>query len=192
MVLRYDGDVMRLATIAVAAWLSQACLVLTINPAHDRGSLVWEPALLGNWHNAEDHSSLKIERAEWQSYRIEYVHPIETGELTGYLTRIGTTVYLDVMPARGQDRGSFLIPVHATLRMALDGDRLELTALSYDWFFDRVRTGSPVPGLTVAFDEKENALIVSSTKGIRTWLAGQPAASQAFGASAVFTRKSGG
>lgn len=187
----YDGGVIRLAVIVFAACMSQACLVLTVNPSHDRDSLVWDPALVGDWHNADDNSSLRIERAEWQSYRIEYVHPIETGQLTGYLTRIGKTTYLDVMPARGQDRGSFLIPVHATLRVVLEGDRLELTALSYDWFVDRLKKANSIPGLTVALDEKENALIVNQTNEFRSWLAKQPPEARAFGASAVFTKKPG-
>ena len=187
----YDGGVIRLAGIVIAACVSQACLVLTVNPSHDRESLVWEPALVGDWHNADDNSSLKIERAEWTSYMIEYVHPIETGQLTGYLTRIGKATYLDVMPARGQDHGSFLVPVHATLRVALEGDRLELTALSYDWFYDRLKKRTPIAGLTIALDEKENALIVNSTREIRAWLAKQLPAGQALGASAVFTRKPG-
>jgi len=61
------------------------------------------------------------------------VHPIETADLTGYLTMIGRERYLDATPARAEDRGSFLIPVHALLRVRVDGDRPELTALSYDW-----------------------------------------------------------
>ena len=77
---------------------------------------------------------MEVERAEWKSYRIHYVHPIETGDLTAYLTSVGDERYLDLMPARGTDRGSFLIPVHGVLRVRVDADRLELTPLSYDWF----------------------------------------------------------
>ena len=75
--------------LVLAACVSQACLVLTVNPSHDRESLLWEPALVGDWHNADDNSSLVIERGEWQSYRIRYAFPIESGELTGHLTAIG-------------------------------------------------------------------------------------------------------
>lgn len=167
------------------------CLVLTVNPAHDGDSLTWEPALIGEWQNADDNASMTIERGEWQSYKIAYVHPIEKGHLTGYLTTIGQALYLDVMPARGADYGAFLLPVHASLRVRLEGDRLELTALSYDWFFERLRKKAAVPGLTVAFDEKENALIVSPTSAVRAWLAQQPARAAVFGASAIFTRKPG-
>jgi hypothetical protein len=171
--------------------VAPGCLVLTVNPSHDRDALVWEPALLGTWIDGDDNASMTIERGEWQSYKIDYAHPIEKGQLTGYLTTIGKAQFLDVMPARGQDHGAFLLPVHASLRVQLEGDRLELTALSYDWFFDRLKKKAAVPGLTVALDEKENALIVSPTAVLRAWMARQKAGGAAFGASAVFTRKPG-
>ena len=101
---------------------SPGCLVLTVNPTHDRDALAWEPGLVGEWQNPDDKASLTIERGEWQSYRIEYTHTIETGHVTGYLTTIGKAQYLDVMPARGEDQGAFLLPVHATLRVKLAGD----------------------------------------------------------------------
>jgi hypothetical protein len=181
--------VLRLVMLSVALLIAPACLVVTINPTHDRDALVWEPGLIGSWQNADDNSSVTIERGEWHSYRIRYTHPIESGDLTGYLTMIGKGRYLDIMPARGQDHGSFLLPVHATLRVTLEGDRLEITALSYDWFVDRLKTKVGVPGLNVVLDEKQNALVVSPTGTVRAWIARQPAAGGMFGASAIFTRK---
>lgn len=176
-----------LAILALA--LSPGCLVLSVNPAYDGDTLTWEPGLLGNWQDAEDKSSIQIERDEWKSYKIHYVHPIETGDLTGYLTIIGDSRYLDVMPARGQDRGAFLIPVHAVLRVKLDGGRLELTPLSYDWFFDRLKSRVSTPGLNVVLDQKENALIGSSTRALRDWIRRQPVHGGMFGAPAVFVKK---
>jgi hypothetical protein len=167
---------------------SSGCLVVSVNPIHDREALAWEPGLVGSWRSADDNTTVTIERGEWQSYRIRYVHPIETGELTGHLTRIGKSLYLDVMPARGEDRGSFLVPVHVALRVELTEDRLEVTALSYDWFFDRLKTRPGVAGLTVVMDEKENALIASPSQALRAWLAKQPADGAMFGAGATFVR----
>lgn len=181
----------RFGLLIAVVLTAPGCLVLTVNPTHDRDALVWEPGLLGQWESPDDKASLTIERGEWQSYKIHYTHTIETGHVTGYLTTIGASQYLDVMPARGEDRGAFLIPVHATLRLTLSADKLELTALSYDWFFDRLRQKTAIPGLTAAFDEKENALIVSPTTAVRAWIAKQPAGGAAFGASAVFIRKQG-
>ena len=168
------------------------CLVVSVNPSHDRDSLVWEPGLIGEWQNVDDASSMKIERGEWQSYTVEYAHTIEKGRLTGYLSTIGKERYFDVMPARGEDHGSFLLPLHVMLRITLAGDRLELAPLSYDWFFDRVQKKAAITGLTVVLDEKENALIVSSTAALRAWIARQPAAARSFGPAAVFVRKKAG
>jgi hypothetical protein len=182
----------RFGAIAAALLMAPGCLVVSVHPTHDRDALVWEPALIGEWNNAEDNASMTIERGQWQSYRIHYVHPIETGDLTGYLTTIGKSRFLDVMPGRGEDRGSFVVPVHVTLRVNLEADQLEMTGLSYDWFFDRLQAKTGVPGLTVAFDEKENALIVSPSSAVRAWIARQPADGKMFSASSTFTRKRGG
>ena len=181
---------MRRAIVLLAALLvSSGCLVLSLNPAYDDASLVWEPGLIGSWVDAEDHASLDIERSDWNSYRIKYVHPIETGTLTGYVTSVGDDRFLDLMPVRGEDRGAFLVPVHAVLRMHLDGDTLQLTGLSYDWFSQRARNGAGIPGLRLSKDQKENALISSPTSQVRAWLRAQPGNGAMFGASVVFTRK---
>lgn len=193
MAARYSRaleTVVKIAIAILALALSPGCLVLSLNPTYDGDTLTWEPGLLGNWQDAEDKSSIEIERGEWKSYKIRYVHPIETGDLTGYLTVLGDLRYLDVMPARGEDRGAFLVPAHAVLRVKLDGDRLELTPLSYDWFFDRLKARASTSGLQVVLDQKENALIGSTTRGLRDWIRRQPLNGRMFGAPAVFVKKS--
>jgi hypothetical protein len=165
------------------------CLVLSLEPAYDDDWLAWDPALLGAWHDADDNASLRIEAAEWRSYRLHYEHPSEKGDVTGVLTIVGDEHFLDVMPARGEDRGSFLLPAHTVLRVDLAADELVLTPLSYDWFADRLRAGrSPGGALAVVFDQKQNALIVSPTARLRTWLRSQPKESLAWGAPATFVR----
>ena len=178
----------RLAVAALLAPCAAGCLVLSLNPAYDDESIGWDGRLAGNWEDADDKASLTIERGEWKSYKVHYVHPIETGDLTGYLTSIGDEQFLDVMPARGQDRGAFVIPVHAVLHVRLEDDRLELTPMSYDWFADRLRQHRRVPGLNVALDQKENALISSPTAALRAWLRAQALEGDMFGAGAVFVR----
>src|SRR6476646_4923525 len=168
------------------------CLVLSVNPAYDDESLTWDPSLVGVWEDVEDKASIQIERGEWKSYKIHYVYTIETGDVTGYLTTIGDHRFLDVTLARGEDRGSFLIPVHAILRVRLDGDTLQLTPFGYDWFYDRVSHQKAVPGLAAVLDQKQNALIVAPTRALRAWIRGQPPDGPMFGAAATSVRKSGG
>ena len=190
--MTYHQVVRRLLLLAAFAICASGCLVVSVNPSHTRDSLVWEPGLLGEWQNVDDASSMTVERGEWQSYTVEYAHTIEKGRLTGYLSTIGKERYFDVMPARGEDHGAFLLPIHLVVRVKLEGDRLELTPLSYDWFFDRVQKKAAIPGLTVVLDEKENALIVSPTAALRTWIARQPPSGGSFGPAGVFVRKKAG
>jgi hypothetical protein len=75
------------------------------------------------------------------------------------------------------------------LHLRLDGDRLELTPLSYEWFAEHLRAGRPIPGLSAALDQKENALLVSPVDRFRDWLRVQSLDGPAFGASATFERK---
>jgi hypothetical protein len=178
-----------LALLVASAVSVSGCLVVSLHPAYDADSISWDSRLVGAWADTEDNASMDVTRGEWRSYRVHYVHPTETGELTGYLTPIGDERYLDLMPGRGKDAGSFLTPVHVVLRVRFDGERLELTPLSYDWFADRLRRGAAAPGLQTVFDEKQNALIVSPSAALRAWLRVQPAGGPMFGAPAVFVKK---
>lgn len=174
--------------LTAAATIASACLVLSLNPVYDEETIGWDPALVGSWRDEEDNVTIDIEADEWKSYRIRYVHPIESGDLTAYVTMVGDDRYVDLTPVRGKDFGSFLVPIHASLRLRVDGDTLEVTPLSYDWFTDRSRSGSAVSGLSYTFDQKSNALVMSSTEALRAWLRRQPADGAMFGAPAVFTR----
>jgi hypothetical protein len=177
-----------LLLVAIAVPSATGCLVVDLHPAYDDESIGWDPDLLGTWNDPDDKSSIEIGRGEWKSYRVKYVHPIETGTLTGYLTSVADEKYLDVMPVRGEDRGSFFVPAHAVLRVRREGDRLELTPLSYDWFADRLRGGGAIPDILAVFDQKENVLVVSPTGRLRAWLRAQPRDGPMFGASATFVR----
>jgi len=88
---------------------SSGCLVLSLAPLYDSESMGYDARLIGSWIDQDDNASMEVGRAEWQSYRIHYVHPIETGDLTGYLTALGEDRYLDLMPGRGAE----VSPAHA-------------------------------------------------------------------------------
>jgi hypothetical protein len=179
---------LRLLVALTAIVLSSSCLVVSVNPVYDDMSIAWEPNLIGNWIDEDDKASLQIERSEWKSYKIHYVHPIETGDLTGYLTVVGEQRFLDVMPARGSDRGSFLLPLHAIIHVKLDGDRLQLAPLAYDWLADPLRAGKQIAGLNATLDQKDNVLLVTPVDRLREWLRGQSVDGPAFGAAATFKR----
>ena len=168
--------------------VSPGCLVLSLHPAYDDDWLAWDPGLIGAWRDADDNASLTIEGGEWRAYRIHYEHPSEKGDVTGFLTIVGDARFLDVMPAKGQDHGSFLTPLHAILRVELSADTLTLTPLSYDWFADLLQSRRKPGDLDAVFDQKQNVLMTSPTPTIRSWLRKQTPGSAVWGAPATFAR----
>ena len=176
-----------LVALVLLGATSSGCLVLSLRPVYDADSIDWEPGLVGTWYDADDRVTLTFDAAEWRSYRLHYDHPSERGDLTAYMTLLGDDHYLDVGPLRGEDHGSFLLPVHGVLRVTLDGDTLTLTPLSYDWFSARMKSRQPI-GIAAVFDQKQNALITAPTPRLRAWLRGLPATSSAWGAEASFSR----
>jgi hypothetical protein len=179
--------VLRSALVALILATTPGCLVVSLHPLYDPDALAWEPALIGTWQSTDDETVIEIAQDEWRSYRIRYRHPIEEGELTGYLTSVGNERFLDVMPVRGTDRGVFVLPVHAAARVRLTAGRLEMTPLSYDWFLDRAKKGIGALGVTI--DQKQNAVILSATSVLRQWVEAQPKDGGMFGATTTFVRK---
>jgi len=179
------------ASLACAVLVgAPGCLVLSLHPAYDNDWIAWDPAFVGQWKDSDDNATLRVEAAEWRSYKLHYEHPSEKGDLTGYLTIVGDDRYLDVMPVRGEDRGSFVIPVHMIMKLTIEGETLTLAPLSYDALADRLRAGRGAPpGLSAVMDQKQNVLITSATARLRSWLRTTSAGSVFWGAAATFTRQ---
>jgi len=58
--------------------LASACVVVSLQPVYDDSSVVFDQALVGNWVNAEEETSVAIERAEWRSYKVAYTDRFAT------------------------------------------------------------------------------------------------------------------
>ena len=176
----------RVALLLALAVVSSGCLVLSLQPAYDDQSLIFDEALVGHWENAEDQTAVTFERAEWRSYKVTYSDRFATWAFHANLTKVGTRLLLDLSEPTGTDPGPSLIPVHALYRVAVDGDTLTASALDYDWFSDAMARRA-LGRLAVALDGRRNEIVTSSTTQFRAWLAHAPAA--AFGAPMTFSRK---
>ncbi len=117
---------MRVMAVATAALLSSGCIVVSLQPAYDDESIAFEERLIGHWENAEDRTSVTIDRAEWRAYKIVYTERSTTLAFHGNLTRIGEALFLDLTQVRGIDEGPYLVPVHGIYRIELNGDTLRL------------------------------------------------------------------
>lgn len=176
-----------LGAAVLGALASSACLVVSLHPVYDDGSIAWDESLLGTWRDAEDNIDVTIERAEWRSYTIRYKHPVDAGVFSAHLTIVDDTRYLDLMPERGQDYGPLLAPVHAIVRVEQEAGTLKVTPLDYDRLAAMARGRSRRPsGLAATMDQKQNVFLTGATPELRRWL--RLEGGKFAGAAAVFTR----
>jgi hypothetical protein len=172
------------------AWLSfasQGCVVVAVQHFYDETTLTFDDRLLGVWNDADDHVTVTVERGEWRSYRITYDHPTEKGTLTGFLFKTNGQLYLDLMPVRGVDQGSFTVPAHALVRVAI-GDAVSVSPLRFEWFsaaFDARTLGA---GLAAARGERSQLVLGATAAVLGKWLAARPGVDPAFGPEATFRK----
>jgi hypothetical protein len=175
----------RLAVMMAVAAASSGCFVVTLSPAYDDPSIVFDDALVGRWDNAEDRTSVVIDRAEWRSYKVTYTDRSTTYVFQGNLTTIGAEQFLDLTRSRGSDAGPLLMQVHAVYRVMRAADTLTAAAIDYGWVtraMDEKRLGR----LPAAMDDRRNAVIAARTEDLRAWLAKAPP--DAFAAVMTFKR----
>jgi hypothetical protein len=179
-----------LALVAIAT-STQACLVLGLDRFYDEPSISFDERLLGNWRDADDNVTVTVERSDWRSYRIQYVHPTETGALTGYLFKQGSAIYLDLVAVRGKDFGSFVVPAHALVRVTFGTDPREVTVapLSFDWFAKGPADPSLAASLRPIKGERDQILLGTTRVELQAWLKARPSPDPAFGPDAVFRKQ---
>jgi hypothetical protein len=177
----------RVIVSLLAALCSGGCLVVSLQPAYDADSVVFDESLLGAWENVDDGAKAVIERGEWRSYKISYTDRFATRALQANLTRIGSATFLDVTEMRGADPGPYLVPVHGVFRISIEGADVSAAMLDYAWF-TRAAAQNRLAPLAPAIDDRRNAVITAPAAELRRWLARAPA--DAFSAPMMF-RKSG-
>lgn len=175
-----------LLLLSAIALTSCGCLVVSLQPAYDEGSVVFDGSLLGAWEDADDGLRATVERGEWRSYKIIYADRSSTREFQGNTTRIGDTTYLDLTEMRGIDPGPYLVPVHGVLRVVVDGDTLTAGLLDYNWVIHAM-TDKTIGRLAPALDDRRNAVVTAPTSELRRWLVRPP--EDAFSAPMTFIRK---
>ncbi len=175
--------------LACCLLASAGCLVLGLDRFYDELSLTFDERLLGTWRNDDDDVTVTVERSDWRAYRVTYEQTVESGVLTAYLFRTGDQMFVDLTPQRGRDFGSFVIPVHAVVRLALADDELRVSPLSYDWFDLGLRERTLPVVLEAVRAERDQILLSAGRKSLEGWLTARAADDPAFGPATVFRRR---
>ena len=173
--------------LCLASCASSGCVVVALQHFFDERSLTSDDRLLGTWVDGDDHVTVTVERGEWRSYRITYDHPTEKGTLTAFLFKANGQLYLDLMPVKGVDPGSFTVPAHALLRVTI-GNVVTVSPLRFDWFDAAFDAHTLPPALSAARGERSQLVLGATAAALVKWLAGRPAVDPAFGPDAVFRK----
>jgi phosphatidylcholine synthase len=175
-----------LVLLLLAGTAASGCLVVSLQPAYDAESVVFDEALVGVWDDDGDGYKAIIERGEWRSYKVTFTDRFSTRSFQGNLTKLAGTSCLDVTEMRGTDPGPYLVPVHGIVRLTLAGDTLTAALLDYDWF-KRAMTARSLGRLTAAMDDRRNVVVTAPTSELRRWLMRVPTG--AFESPSTFTRE---
>jgi hypothetical protein len=179
--------VLRLTLAAVAALLSSACLVVSLQPVYEPETIAFDPALVGTWLAGEDEMTISFARGEWHSYHVTLEQRDDITRLSARLTRVGERLYLDVSPLDGVDVAPMLLPVHGIYRVVVDGETLSLADLNYEQLERLSREGTA--GLPIASDARKNVVITASTAELRRWLVTHADEEGLFDAPTILRRK---
>ena len=176
-----------IAAVALVG-LTSGCVVVGLDHFYEASTLTFDDRLVGTWQDLDDHVTLIVERGEWQTYRLQYDHPTEKGVLTGFLFKVGQKTYLDVMPVRGQDPGSFTLPAHALLQLSV-GTNVVVKPLRLDWFAQAMEAHTLSVALQAVRGERSQIILAVGHEGLLKWLTARPADDPAFGPEFTFKRQ---
>jgi hypothetical protein len=173
----------------VVLWCLQltGCVVVSLHPVYEPDGRVFDEALVGNWSEQEGGATLRIERGEWDAYRVEFRDGTQSARLTAQLTTIGSARIADLTPERGQDFGPLLLPAHGVVRVTLAEDALTIAALDYDWFERAIKTHT-LGRLGAVLDDRQNVILTAPTTALRGWLSSRLKAPAVFAEPMTFRR----
>lgn len=113
---------------------------------------------------------IRVDRAEWKSYKLTYTSPSGPVVLTGFLTRVGEGRVFDLTLGRPPGPVTLFIPAHVAVRVQVLGDTLTVTGLDYDWFLHESEQGR-LTRLRPSLDSRKNVVLTADTAALRAWLA---------------------
>jgi hypothetical protein len=187
----YTHAVRILALSAACTLLLSApgCIVVTLHPVYDDGTIEFDDGLVGTWKSDEDDTTVRIERGEWRSYRLTVQTPRDSTSLSAHLTRVGDQQLLDVMPVTGIDLATLSIAVHGVFRVSRDGDALAVSPIDYEAARHALPGGLGIPAV---MDGRQNVVITAGTPDVRRWLAKRSAGDGLFGAGSTLRKVQAG
>jgi hypothetical protein len=164
------------------------CLVVSLQPVYDEQHVVYEEGLIGTWKEADGNATLVATRGAWNAYELAYTDGLDTTRVSGFLTRIGQSVLLDVTTAAGVEEPPVTVQAHWVFLVELRGDTLTLRGMDFDWFKAHAGEKS-LAALGIVPDVDGNRVMTASTAALRAWLTQHAADTAIWDEPMGFTRQ---
>jgi hypothetical protein len=111
----------------------------SLNPVYNREDVVYEPAVVGEWAQADAKATWEFFRGDEGAYRLIYTDEKgQRGEFVAVMAEIEGTRFLDLYPEEAEsDASAFykfhVIPIHTIYRVKSTGPKLVLSVIDYKW-----------------------------------------------------------
>ncbi len=134
-----------LSTVALVTVLMLGCgPALSLHPLYTEEDVIFEPAILGTWGEQEDDGWTFQKSKKGNTYDViirfsgDPTGGADSLALAGHLIRLGDEMFMDVT-SHESDLDPFLaIPVHAFLRLSLEGDSMGIAYLDDSWLAESI------------------------------------------------------
>jgi hypothetical protein len=135
-----------LSTAAMFAVLILGCgPAMSLHPLYTEEDVIFEPALVGVWGEKEDECWTFRKSSKGNTYDFIYTSKgsnigggADSMAFVGHLINLGGKMFMDAA-SRESDVGPLLaIPVHAFLRLSLEGDSLGIAYLDDVWLKENI------------------------------------------------------
>lgn len=160
----------------LAVWLLSGCWTLSLHPLCSADTMTFDKRLVGTWKNGRD--TAEFAPAGGNKYRIHYTavsdgkyFPSYINDLEACLVKLGDQNYLDVYPPAegGEDAiGAHQLSTHSLWQVSLDGDKLFLRPVDFDWLKNMMKEDPKTIGATQVDDDV--ILLIASTAELQEFV----------------------
>ncbi len=125
--------------LALCAAVVVVGCVPSLHPVYTESDLVFEPALIGDWHNEDSTQFWTFAKAGETSYDVAFTDSKQNvGRFVGHATKIDGSLFLDLYPAKMDlavnDLYRFqFVPTHMFIRVEVTEFKMDMSFLNPNW-----------------------------------------------------------
>jgi hypothetical protein len=167
------------------------CLTATLHPPYTNENIMYDPALVGVWIEAESGEVLRFAESDGKSYSLIYIDDNgKAGRFRAFLFKIGDKVFLDFSPVKPTGDWNdvykeHLLPLHSFMLVEQIEPDLKLALLEMNKLEELLAAEPNI----IANEKLDGSVILTApTEELVKFISDHVIPNNLFGEAAVFTR----